>query len=142
MAKTTDKPGKAEQKERFIELRAAGHSYAACAQQLGVSKPTLISWARELSLEIQNARALRLDELFERFAVAKARRVETFGKRLEAILAELDQRDLSEVKTEALLSLALKYGESLRDEYQPLALQGQLADLEILDLKVTKTWQG
>jgi transcriptional regulator with XRE-family HTH domain len=132
----------AEQKERFVELRAAGQSYAACAQKLGVSKTTLISWAKELSLQIQNARALRLDELFERFAVAKEKRIETFGRRLEAILAELDNRDLSGVKTEALLSLALKFGEHLRDEYQPLALQGQLTDLGVFDLQQTQTWQG
>ncbi|MBI2503609.1 MAG: hypothetical protein HYW07_10310 [Candidatus Latescibacteria bacterium] len=133
---------KIELKERFVELRAAGHSYEACAQELGVSKPTLISWARELVLELQNARALRLDELFERFAVSKARRVEAFGRRLEGILAELDKRDLAEVKTEVLLSLALKYGESLRDEYQPLAFQGEEDPGALLDLTLRQTWQG
>lgn len=136
------KGGNVELKEKFVELRAAGQSYQVCAQELGVSKPTLISWARELALELQNARALRLDELFERFAVAKSKRVEAFGSRLEAIFAELDTRDLSEVKTEVLLSLALKYGESLRGEYRPLSFQGEQSDMEALDFTVLKTWQG
>ena len=41
--------GKQEQKERLIELRAAGHSFEAIAKTLGISKPTLISWSRGLS---------------------------------------------------------------------------------------------
>ena len=118
--------GKAELKERFIELRAAGHSYDAIAAQLSVSKPTLIEWARELTLEIQNARAMRLDELFETFALAKEKRVEAFGKRLQAIMAELDKRDLSAVKTEILLALALKYIEAAREEATPLVLRGMV----------------
>ena len=111
-----------EDKERFIELRAEGRSYADIAAVLKVSKPTLIAWSKELSLEVQNARNLRLDVLFEKYAVAKTKRVEVFGKRLDAILKELDTRDLKEVGTPTLLALALKYGENLREEYVPLKL--------------------
>ena len=64
-------------------------------------------------------------ELFEKYAVAKSKRVEVFGKRLDAILAELDTRDLADVPTPVLLTLALKYGESLKTEYQPLSLRGE-----------------
>lgn len=117
--------GKAALKERFVELRAAGLSYAACAEQLNVSKPTLLGWGKELAHEVGNARALRMDELFERFYVAKAKRIAAFGRRLDAILAELDTRDLSEVPTTALLALALKYGDALKDEAETLTVQGK-----------------
>jgi IS30 family transposase len=117
--------GKVEVKERFVELRASGLSYDAIAAQLNVSKPTLIGWGRELAREVHNARTLRMDALFEQYAVAKAKRVEVFGKRLDSILTELDKRDMSKVPTEALLKLALQYGESLRTEYAPLTLQGE-----------------
>jgi transposase-like protein len=120
--------GKVELKERFVELRAAGHSYADIAESIGVSKPTLMSWAEELADELEIARALRWDELVERFAVAKEKRVEIFGKRLDVILAELDKRDLSEVKTEKLLVLALKYGATLREEYEPPKLKSDEGD--------------
>jgi len=52
------------------------------AGQLNVSKPTLIEWGRELTREIQNARTIRLDELFETFTVAKTARVEAVGRGL------------------------------------------------------------
>jgi transposase len=132
--------GKTVEKERFIELRAAGLSYDSIAAQLNVSKPTLISWGRELAKEVHNARTLRLDELFERFAVAKGKRVEAFGKRLEAILAELDTRNLADVKTEALLALALKYGESLKAEHEPLTLQGEDLPFDVSALTTRDTW--
>ncbi len=129
--------GKTEVKERVIELRAAGHSYDSIAGQLSVSKPTLIEWAKELTLAIQNARAMRLDELFETFAVAKAARVEAVGKRLKAILAELDKRDLSAVKTETLLTLALKYIGAAREEAEPLVLRDMVETDTIQPLDMT-----
>lgn len=115
----------ANDKERFIELRAENRSYADIAVALKVSKPTLIAWGKELQKDILNARTLRMDELFERYAVAKSKRVEVFGKRLEAIMTELDKRDLSDCLTPTLLTLALKYGESLKAEYEPLKLLGE-----------------
>jgi DNA-binding XRE family transcriptional regulator len=133
--------GKAELKERFVELRAAGLSYADAAEQLGVSKPTLIAWSKELSFQIKNARNLRLDALFERFAIAKEKRVEVFGERLKAILTELDKRDLTEVPTPALLTLALKYGEHLREEYRPLELTTP-GSFERTDDLFPATWEG
>ena len=49
----------AEDRERFVELRAAGLSYAKISEALAVSKPTLVSWAKELQVELANARAMR-----------------------------------------------------------------------------------
>jgi len=121
-------------------LRAAGLSYADIAAQLNVSKPTLITWSKDLQKEISNARTIRMDELFERFMVAKSKRIEVFGKRLEAILAELDRRDLVEVKSEALLSLALKYGEMLRTEHESLTLKGEESAFEDYQFTTTQSW--
>lgn len=117
--------GKNNLKERFVELRAEGWSYADIADKLKVSKPTLISWGKELRKEIQNAQTLAMDALFRRYAVGKAKRIEVFGKRLEAILTELDKRKLSDVKTDALLMLALRYGEMLKAEDAPLSILGK-----------------
>ena len=115
----------ANDKERFIELRAEGRSYADIAVALKVSKPTLIAWGKELQKDILNARTLRMDELFEKYAVAKAKRVEVFGTHLNAILAELGTRNLANIATSSLLTLALKYGEFMKDELEPLNLQGE-----------------
>ena len=119
-----------QEKERFIELRAEGRSYADIAAALNVSKPTLITWGKELQKDIGNARTLRMDELFEKYAVAKSKRVEVFGERLNAIMAELNKRDMTDVPTSSLLTLALKYGESLKSEHATLMLQGEYLDLD------------
>jgi len=132
--------GKTKLKERFIELRGDGLSYAAIAKQLEVSKPTLITWSRELEFEVQNACAMRMDGLLETFAISKAKRVEAFGKRLQAIMAELDKRDLKDVNTKTLLTLALKYIEAARAEDVPLTLKGD--STEFLGPIGEDTWEG
>lgn len=130
-----------EQKEKFIELRAAGRSYQDIAGILKVSKPTLIAWGKELQNDILNARTLRLDELFEKYLIAKTKRVEAFGKRLESILQELNKRTLADVPTVALLGLALKYGENLRDEYEPLRLNGDEEEFDFSTVVLDRpTW--
>jgi len=112
-------------KEKFIELRAEGRSYADISVALKVSKPTLIAWGKELQRDIGNARTLRMDELFEKYAVAKVKRIEVFGKHLNAIMAELGTRNLANIATSSLLTLALKYGDFMKDELEPLNLQGE-----------------
>ena len=136
--------GKTELKERFVELRAEGRSYADIAATLGVSKPTLIAWGRELQKEVANARTLRLDALFEQYAIAKAKRIEVFGKRLEAILTELDKRDLSDVATGQLLKLALDYLSKMKAEEDDLVYQGEDRDAMMAvceAMTTTDTWK-
>ncbi len=38
-------------KERFVELRAKGHSYSSIAKELKKSKQTIINWSKELQFE-------------------------------------------------------------------------------------------
>lgn len=115
---------KIESKEQFVEMRAAGISFAEIAEKLGVSKPTLISWSKELAREIHNARTMRMDALFEKCKVAKTARIEFFGAQLAAIFEQLQQRDLSEVSTAELMKQAVRIGEFLRDESEPLYFEG------------------
>ncbi len=131
-----------ETKERFIELRAEGRSYADIATELNVTKPTLIAWGKELQKEVANARTLRLDALFEKYAVAKGKRVEAFGKRLDCILAELDTRNLANVPTATLLKLALDYGDRLKAEAEPLTMQGEDRpfDMDAVLSTTRETW--
>jgi len=114
------KPGKLSLKERFIEMRVEGHSYDAIAKALNTSKPTLISWGRELAKELGRARTLRMDELFQRYAVTKEARIQIFGEQLNRIMAELQSRELTNLSTMALFSLALKYGDALAKERIPI----------------------
>ena len=103
-------------KEQFMELRASGMSYQKIADQLQVSKQTLITWSRELKHEIANLRAISRDALQEEYYVMTSKRIELFGKKLESLQTELADRDLSSVPTEKLLDLVLKYGKALKEE--------------------------
>ena len=52
-----------EQMQQFIELRAENVSYANIAKQIGVSKTTVIDWAKNCELEIENRRAVTHEAL-------------------------------------------------------------------------------
>lgn len=105
-----------ETKERFIELRAKGLSFDKIAQELKVSKQTLINWSKELSLEISNLRAVELETLQEKYYALKEKRIELFGEKLKVIKEELDKRDLKDVPTDKLFDLLMKYATSLKQE--------------------------
>ena len=108
-------------KERFIELRAEGYSFTRIAQELGVSKPTLIQWHKELEREIANLKFLRFESLLEQYGLMKERRLQAMGGLLERALAELRERDLSEVPFKQLLEIVM-------------ALQGRL-DTELREVR-------
>lgn len=109
----------AEDRERFVELRAAGLSYAKIAEALDVSKPTLISWAKEMQVELANAKAMRADETLQRYAEARDRRMVALAQTLDRVLDALAARDLGDVRTADLLKLALAYGDALQAEAEP-----------------------
>lgn len=105
-----------ETKERFIELRAKGLSYAKIAEELHTSKQTLIDWGAEFKEEIANLRAVSLEALQEQFLLSKEKRLEAFGGLLQRIGAELQARDLGDVETPKLFEMFLKTYQSLKEE--------------------------
>lgn len=105
-----------EEKERFIELRAKGWSFDKIAKEIGKAKQTLINWSKELEDEIANLKALELEALYEKHYLLKENRIETFGVLLKKLKDEVMSRDLSDVPTDKLLDLLLKYENQLKDE--------------------------
>jgi len=92
--------------QRFIELRSQGQSFARVAQELNVSKPTLIQWSRKFRFEIQNLRAIRLEHLRETLIGGFEQQAQRLGAQLRAVQQELSKRDLCELSTARLYSLA------------------------------------
>jgi transposase-like protein len=109
--------GKEEQKHQFVVLRTRGYSYARIAGELGVSKGTLTAWNAELEAEVAKARAVELEALQEEFFLLKEGRIRLIGEQLKAIQAEIGKRDLSQVNTDKLLELQLRYFGELKGEY-------------------------
>jgi transposase len=135
-----------EQKEKFIELRAKGYSFDKIAKELGRAKQTLIDWSKELEEEIANHKALELEALYEKYYLHKETRLQTFGELLGKIKKEIEKRNLSDVSTEKLLELYLKYQAQAKEEVtDPVfksskEVEEERADKELLDeLTTVKT---
>jgi len=103
-------------KQRFIDLRARGWSFDKIAKELGKAKQTLIDWSKELQDEIANLKAMQLETLYESYYLLKENRLQTFGAMLIKIKEEALKRDLSDVPTDKLLDLLLKYENQVKDE--------------------------
>lgn len=81
-----------EQKEQFIQLRAKGFSYDKIADQLQVSKNTLLKWNGEFIEEIAEAEFHEFDNLLNQYEVHRKKRFEQNCKLLNACYAELEKR--------------------------------------------------
>lgn len=105
-----------EKKEKFIQLRAKGYSFDKIAKKLQMSKQTLIDWNKELEEEISNFKAMELELLYEKYYLTREQRIQTFGQMLSRLKDEIDIRKLSEIPTDKLLELFLKYNEKVKEE--------------------------
>ena len=92
--------------QRFIELRAQGWTFARLLAELNVSKPTLIAWSRKHQFEIQNLKAIELEALREKWLASVTDRVNHLGTQLQRVETELARRNLEDLTTSQLLSLA------------------------------------
>jgi len=101
--------GKTELKLDFVELRAKGWSYRRIANRLKVSKSTLVTWSQELEAEITSLKAMELEALYETYYLLKEGRIRLLGAILRKLKREISSRDFSEVATDKLLELLLKY---------------------------------
>ena len=115
--------------QRFVQLRCEGWSFARIAEELKVSKPTLIKWSRKLQYDIQNQRAIHLEALRERWLDSSIERVQRLGEQLRQVEAELAKRDLTTLSTGRLFHLA----ESLRRQISgitgPMQFSSPLRDI-------------
>lgn len=128
----SEEEGRLELRLEFVELRAKGWSYRKISSRLKVSKSTLANWSQELEQEISSLKAMELEALYERYYLLKEGRIRLLGAMLKKIRSELASRDFSNVPTDKLLDLLLRYEEAMQAEYtEPRPLSSQ----EISDLR-------
>ena len=126
-----------ELKERFIELRAKGWSFDKIAKEIGKAKQTLIDWSKELQDEIANRKSLELEALYENYYLMRENRLQTFGEMLTKIKTEVESRDLSDVPTDKLLDLFLKYNSQVKEEIvEPIYKSSKEIKEERLDREI------
>lgn len=91
-------------KEQFIELRAFNEaSFDKCSEELGVSKPTLIKWERQLYQHIQSLKKAAQTDLINNLCLNLENRLERLTDINERLFAEIQGRDLSDMSTDKLL---------------------------------------
>lgn len=106
-------------KQKFIQLRAEGLSYAKIGKQLGISKSTCSSWDDHLAEKIVDLKKDRLQELYEEYGMQKEARIKSLGKVLNKIDQAIDEADFAMMTPAQLLDARLKYQKALSNEYVP-----------------------
>ena len=98
-----------EQQARFIELRGKGMSFQKIAEEIGVSKPTLIKWNGELLEQVKEAQYMEFENLVEQYGLFRKERFEIYCKALNSALKEFQERaetgELKKVPTDKLFNL-------------------------------------
>lgn len=129
-----------ETKNKFIELRAKGYSFDKIAKELGIAKQTLIDWSKELKNQIANFKAFELEVLQEKYFLSKKNRLETFGSLLGNLKKEIINRDLSDIPTDKLLDLFLKFSIQIEKEnISPVFKTSTEIEEEVLDQKLLES---
>jgi transposase len=94
-----------QKQEKFIELRAKGLSFNKIAEEIDVSKPTLIKWSRDLYKEIANFEYLETQSLIEQYKISRSKKIETLTKKLSEIYSILEEYDIKSLSLKELIAL-------------------------------------
>jgi len=106
--------------QRFIDLRVQGRSFARLAEELNVSKPTLIAWSRKHQHTIANLIAIEREERLNQLLATSEERLRQLGAELRAAEAELAKRDLTALSTGRLLTHIESLRRQVRREAGPM----------------------
>jgi hypothetical protein len=115
--------------QRFIELRSQGWPFSKIAAELNVSKPTLINWSRKHQFQIQNLRAVELEALADKWLSSLSDRVNSLGQHLHKVETELATRDIKDLSTPQLYSIAGKLRRQIEQTAGPLQFTSPVAHI-------------
>jgi transposase len=118
-----------ETQQRFIQLRAQGWSYARIATELKVSRGTVINWSRKFRFEIGNQRAIAMEFLQEELISSRETHARALAVQLNQVEKELAARDLTQVSTSRLFSLAHSLRQQIVQETGRLQFVSPLEDI-------------
>ena len=129
--------------QRFIELRAQGWSYARLMTELNVTKPTLIAWSRKHQFQLQNLKAIELEALGEKWLASTADRVNSLGEQLRQVEGELSQRNLGDLTTLQLYTLARSLRRQIEQATGPTGFTVPLNEIPAAEYhEQVQDWQG
>ena len=74
---------------------------------------------KKLQDNISAARAIKLEELIDKYRLTKEKRIELFGERLLVIQEELSKRDLKDISTPKLFEMMIRCSRALEARISP-----------------------
>ena len=93
-----------EKKDQFVIKRGLeGKSFDTIANELTITKVTLIKWSKELQEDISNLEDFEKEKIIEKYKAGKRIRFEAMLKIRDRILSEIEKRNLSEVSFSSLM---------------------------------------
>jgi DNA-binding XRE family transcriptional regulator len=106
-----------KKKEKFLELRIEGETFESIASELSVSKQTLINWSKEKEIQeaIDIAQKMRIQSVLKQYQNARKDKIEYYSKLSQKVKLELLKTDISQLKPEKLLDIAIKCDNKLND---------------------------
>lgn len=119
---------KTKKQAQFIELRGMGNSFSRIAEELKVSKSTLIEWSKLFRQDVDNYSAMERDAILEKHKISVRHQIELYGEQLSRIREELSKRKLEDVSTEKLLNMELKLMAELRGTGQEIVFSDVESD--------------
>ena len=129
--------------QRFIELRAQGWTYARLMTELNVSKPTLIAWSRKHQFEIQNLKAIELEALRDKWLASTSDRVNGLGEQLQRVETELARRNLEDLTTPQLFSVARTLRRQIEQATGPVQFTVPVAEIPANEYhEQVQDWSG
>lgn len=129
--------------KRFIELRTQGWSYARLVAELNVSKPTLIAWGRKHQFQIQNLKAIELEALNEKWLASIRDRVNAWGEQLRQVESELAHRNVSDLTTPQLYTLASSLRRQIAQATGPTRFTAPVSEIPDDEYhEQVQDWQG
>ena len=105
-----------EKKLAFIQARAEGKSYDTIAKELRIAKSTCTRWERDFREDIEKLRGSQIEDLYTAYNMKREARIRDLGEIINALDTALQTKDISELPTDKLLELRLKYSQELKKE--------------------------
>jgi len=112
---------KLESVEKFIELRALGHTFDEIVRELTVSKPTLIKWGKEYENQIKLTERKLAEKLSENIAQRNAKFLEIFFEKSFELSTNKNVED--DVKSRIYKRASKKLYKLFKNEMKSLQLK-------------------
>ena len=128
--------------EKFIELRASGKSFKEISFELSIPLSSILEFSKKYSYEINNLKAIELDDVANKYQISKSQRIEFLASLLSKFKSELNSRDLSDIPSDKLIDYLLKYSQLLGKELEPTTFKQINSGFDLADFSSEVTWSS